>query len=60
MYNVVALIKSAFDKNHNHCYCQTFLEKCSYKQHIKYYITIKLMFLKVLILIIFLLIIKNI
>ena len=31
MYNVVVLIKSIFNKYHNHYYYQKFLEKCSYK-----------------------------
>ena len=28
------LIKSVFNKNYNYCYCQVFLEKCSYKYYI--------------------------
>lgn len=31
MHNVVALVKSVFNKNQNHYYYQTFLEKGSYK-----------------------------
>ena len=29
--NRVILFKSVFNKNHNHCYYETFLEQCSYK-----------------------------
>ena len=31
MHNVVMLVKSVFNKNHNHCYNQVFLGKWSYK-----------------------------
>lgn len=36
MYNVIILIKSVLNKNHNHYYYLTFLEKCSNEQYIKY------------------------
>ena len=35
MLNVVILIKSVFNENHNRYYYQAFLEKFSYKYHIK-------------------------
>ena len=31
MRNVAILIKSVFDKNHNHFYYKAVLERCSYK-----------------------------
>ena len=31
MHNTVTLVKSVFNKNHNHYYYQTFSEKGSYK-----------------------------
>ena len=31
MYNVIILIKSVLNKNHNHYYYQMVLGKCSYK-----------------------------
>ena len=40
MYNEVMLFKTVFNKNYNHYYYEKFLEKCSYKQYIKCYITI--------------------
>ena len=49
---IVILIKSVFNKNHNYYYNdETFLEKWSYKQYLKSYIMIELMFQKVLMLI---------
>ena len=32
MCNVMTLIKSVFNENHNHYYFEAFLEKFSYKQ----------------------------
>ena len=33
MQSLVVLIIFGFNKNHNHYYCETFLEKCSYEQY---------------------------
>lgn len=33
MQSLVVLIIFGFNKNHNHYYSETFLEKCSYEQY---------------------------
>ena len=50
MHDVVISVESVFNKNYNHCCYKTFLERFLYKQQIKCYIIIGLIFLKVLML----------
>ena len=51
MYKIRVLIKSVFNRNHNHYYCVLLSEKFLYKQRKKCYIMTDLTFLTVLMLI---------